>query len=98
MADADWGWGFGPNSKRSPRITKKKFIDYDVGGMGDAGWGWGYGPNSKRALRSKRFRDFSSMADADWGWGFGPSMKRASDENKRCLKNRPKNSKYNSKS
>ena len=45
MADADWGWGFGPNNKRSPRITKR-FRDF--GSMADADWGWGFGPIHKK--------------------------------------------------
>ena len=52
MADADWGWGFGPNLKRGPRITKR-FRDF--GSMADAEWGWGFGPNLKRDdQKSKR--------------------------------------------
>ena len=53
MADADWGWGFGPNLKRTFRL--KRFRDF--GSMADADWGWGFGHRmmKKDHQKSKRF-------------------------------------------
>ena len=53
MADADWGWGFGPNLKRTFRL--KRFRDF--GSMADADWGWGFGHRMMKRdqQKSKRF-------------------------------------------
>ena len=55
MADADWGWGFGPNLKRGPTFRLKRFRDF--GSMADADWGWGFGHRMMKRdqQKSKRF-------------------------------------------